>query len=236
MAGRMRYALLALGVAALAGVAAAGSLQIGPTSVTLIGKERTATITGRNSDAAPVNVQIRAMDWTQANGEDVHKPSSNLMVSPPFVTLQPGEAQTVRLLVENVPDVKSERAFRLVIDEVPGPLLKTGNGVSTTLRLLSPVFLSPSTSAAPKLVWSAKSTADGIVLTARNDGAAHERLSALSITAGGRTLAEGANLGGYVLGKAARSWSLPDIAGTVELVITGQGAQGPVNARAVIAR
>lgn len=227
--------LLAIAFAS-AGVAAAASIQIGPTITTLVGQERTATVSIRNSDSAPVTVQVRAMDWTQVNGEDRQAPSSTLVVSPPFVTLQPGEAQTVRLLVENVSKVNVERAFRLVIDEVPNPVQRTSTGVQTTLRLLSPVFLSPSTDTRPRLAWTTSRTANGVVLSVRNDGDAHERLSGMQVALGGRAINEGAPMGGYVLAKGSRSWTLPAAAGATEAVITGSGAYGPINARVAIAR
>jgi len=184
----------------------------------------------------PVTVQIRAMDWSQnSNGEEVQTPSATLVVSPPFATLQPGEAQTVRLLVENVEDVKVERAFRLVVDEVPNPVTRTSTGLQTTLRLLSPVFLAPSTEARPQLAWSASRSADGVVLTVRNDGKAHERFSDMQVTVDGAVVGQGAAFGGYVLANGARSWTLPATSAG-EAVISGAGNFGPVNARVAIAR
>lgn len=225
--------ILALALAS-AGIAGAASIQIGPTSVTLVGQERTATVSVRNSDSVPVTVQIRGMDWTQVNGEDVQSPSASLTVSPPFATLQPGEEQVVRLLIEHVPDVKTERAFRLVIDEVPNPVVKTSTGLHTTLRLLSPVFLSPSTDARPRLSWSTSRTTDGVILTARNEGNAHERISDMQVTVGGQAVSSGA-FGGYVLASGSRSWRLP-AASAGDAEISGSGGYGPVNARVAIAR
>jgi fimbrial chaperone protein len=227
--------LLAVALASV-GVAAAASIQIGPTITTLVGKERTATVSIRNSDSEPVTVQIRAMDWNQAHGEDALTPSSALIVSPPFVTLQPGEAQTVRLLVEKVAKVDVERAFRLVVDEVPNPVQRASTGVQTTLRLVSPVFLSPSTDARPKLAWTTSRNANGVVLSVRNNGNAHERLSGLQVSLGGKAVNQGAPMGGYVLARGTRSWTLPAAAGATEAVITGTGAYGPINARVPIAR
>jgi fimbrial chaperone protein len=236
---RQRPALIAIVCGLLAGsgvAAAAGTLQIGPISTTLVGQERTSTVTIRNADTAPVTIQIRAMDWIQRNGEDVHTPSTTLVVSPPFATLQPDEAQTVRLLVDNVPTLTTERAFRLVIDEVPNTVEKTGVGVKTTLRMLAPVFLSPSIDARPRLTWSTARTANGLTLTARNEGDVHERLSNVKISARGRVIAEGATFGGYVLARSSRSWTLPAASGATEVTISGDGVLGPVNVRAGAAR
>ncbi|HEX5005782.1 MAG TPA: molecular chaperone [Hyphomonadaceae bacterium] len=225
---------LATGLAT-AGVATAASIQIGPTSILLVGPERTAIVTVRNSDSSPVTVQVRGMDWSQNNGEDVQTPSATLVVSPPFATLQPGESQTVRLLIENVEDAKTERAFRLVIDEVPNPVTRASTGLQTTLRLVSPVFLSPSIESRPLLTWTTARSANGVVLSVRNDGKAHERISDMQVSVDGKVVAEGAAFGGYVLANGSRSWVLP-AAGAGDAVITGAGNYGPVNARVAIAR
>jgi fimbrial chaperone protein len=229
------FGLLAAMLSGIGGAAATGSLQIGPTITSMVGKERTSTLTIRNSDATAVTIQIRAMDWTQKNGEDVHTPSKALVVSPPFATLQPNEAQTLRLLISNVPNVKTERAFRLIIDEVPNAAVRPSTGLQTTLRILSPVFLAPSTESRPRMSWSAARSANGVVLTARNDGDAHERLSEIKVSAGGQVVAEGPAFGGYVLAKSSRTWTLPaNVAG--EAVVSGAGAFGPIDERVAVTR
>ena len=134
-----------------------------------------------------------------------------------------------------MPSVKTERAFRLVIDEVPNTAVQPSTGLQTTLRILSPVFLAPSTESRPRMKWSAARSADGVVLTARNDGEAHERLSEIKVAADDQVVAEGTAFGGYVLARSSRSWTLP---GTVsgEAVISGAGAFGPIDARVAITR
>jgi fimbrial chaperone protein len=236
----VRHGLKAFGMAAAImsgiGVAAAtGSLQIGPTVTALVGQERTSTITIRYSDATPATIQIRAMDWTQKDGEDVHAPSRELIVSPPFVTLQPNDAQTIRLLISNVPSVKTERAFRLFIDEVPNAAIRPNTGVQTALRIVSPVFLAPSTESRPRMKWSAARSASGVVLTARNDGDTREHLTGMKISAGGQVVGEGPAFSGYVLARSSRSWTLPATV-TGEAVVSGTGAFGPIDARVAITR
>ncbi len=79
---------------------------------------RTTTLRVRNTEAQPITLQLRAVDWTQANGEDVSTPSQTLAVSPPVFTLKPGETQTVRVVVENVSTIKAEKAYRLILDQM----------------------------------------------------------------------------------------------------------------------
>ena len=210
--------------------AAAGALEIGPVSISLIGKERTTTLQVRNPGAEPLNVQIRAMDWTQANGEDSHTPSSSLIVSPPFFTVAPGQAQTVRVVVDVKQTPAQEQAWRLVVDELPPPRAGGAAGVAVPIRALVPVFLSPSLKARPKLDWSAARRDNGLVLTVANRGPVHERLSGLQVTAGGARVGGPDPLFGYVLPGTSRSWTVPGGSGGGGLSVQGDGAFGPVKA------
>ncbi|KQW82298.1 fimbrial biogenesis chaperone [Brevundimonas sp. Root1279] len=210
--------------------AIAGSLEIGPIRLQMIGPERTATLTIRNVDSAPVTVQIRTVDWTQPNGEDVYTPSALMLVSPPLVTLAPGESQVVRVVIENLPEAPTERAFRLILDELPPEPNANATGVQTAIRALVPVFVTPSTAARPNLSWSAIRSGDQLVVTAANRGDSRDRLINLSVAADGQALNPYA-LDGYVLAGGSRSWTLP--AGSAQagaITISAEGEYGTVEA------
>lgn len=229
-----RFTALAavLAAAALAFAAApsvAGSLEIGPIRVQMIGSERTATLTIRNSDATPITVQIRTVDWTQPGGADVYTPSSILMVSPPLVTLAPGESQVIRLVIENMPEASHERAFRLIVDELPVSAGALPAGVVTALRVLVPVFVTPSTESRARLRWEAKQEGDSLTVTAINEGPARERLINLQVSSGGRPV--GDPLEGYVLSGGRRSWTIDTgSAPATALTLSAEGEYGTVEA------
>lgn len=226
-------ALAGLAVAAAlltAAPAAAGSLEIGPIRLQMIGPERTATLTIRNVDSAPATVQIRTVDWSQPNGEDVYTPSAVMVVSPPLVTLAPGESQVVRVVVEHLPDAQSERAFRLIFDELPPQREADNTGVQTAIRALVPVFITPSTEARPNVTWRARRSGEQLVITATNQGYTRERLINLNVTSDGQTLNSYA-LDGYVLAGGNRSWTLPVSSARSGLVtVSAEGEYGTVEA------
>jgi fimbrial chaperone protein len=118
----------------------------------MVGKERTTTLRVRNTEAQPITLQLRAVDWNQANGEDVYTPSQTLAVSPPVFTLKPGETQTVRVVVEGVTAIRTERAYRLILDQIPESHLKGETGVIVPIRVLLPVFLDAFHGLAPATV------------------------------------------------------------------------------------
>jgi fimbrial chaperone protein len=226
-------AVAALVVAAVLAFApapvAAGSLEIGPVRVQMIGSERTATLTIRNSDTTPVTIQIRTVDWNQPDGADVYTPSAVLMVSPPLVTLAPGETQVIRLVIENLPEASTERAFRLIVDELPASAGVLPAGVTTALRVLVPVFVTPSTESRSSLRWEAKQEDGSLTVTAINDGAARERLINLQVSGAGQPI--GDPLEGYILSGGRRSWTI-DTGGSAAtpLTVSAEGEYGTVEA------
>lgn len=207
----------------------AGSLEVGPIRVQMIGSERTATLTIRNTDDTPITVQIRTVDWSQPGGSDVYIPSSSLMASPPLVTLGPGESQIIRLVVDNMPEASTERAFRVIVDELPASAGALPAGVVTALRILVPVFVTPSTESRAHLRWEAKQEGDSLTVTAINDGAARERLINLQVSSGGRSVGE--PLEGYVLSGGRRSWTIDTgSAPATALTLSAEGEYGTVEA------
>lgn len=226
-------ALAALAVAAMLTSASVpartGSLEVGPIRMQMIGPERTSTLTIRNSGSEPINVQIRTVDWTQPEGSDLYMPSSILVVSPPLVTMAPGESQIVRVVVEGLAQAPAERAFRLILDEIPSALGALPTGVQTSLRVLVPVFVTPSTGSRSSLSWSATQADGQLTLTAANQGAARERLVNMQLSAGGRPI--GDPLEGYVLAGGRRIWTVDTGTAPVSaLTLTAEGEYGTVEA------
>lgn len=225
-----RVAAVALLASAFtAGSALAGSIELSPVSLQMVGRERTTTLRVRNTEAQPITLQLRTVDWTQQNGQDTYAPSKTLAVSPPVFTLQPGETQTVRVVIEHVDKVKVEKAYRLILDQIPASSLQGQAGVVVPIRVLLPVFLTPTSDARPRLTWALKTSPSGGVLTAANTGAARERLVGLKITSGPTQVYADEGLSGYVLAGSTRTFALrgpTDPSGKVS--VTGEGLFAPI--------
>lgn len=229
----VRLAAAAL-LLAMAGPAAAGALEIGPTTVQMIGPERTATLRIKNIADGDTTVQVRAVDWTQDQGKDVYTPSTTLLASPPLVKLKPGESQVIRLVIERTPPQPQEKAYRVILDEIPNPQEVNGAAVHQSIRALVPVFITSSTSARPNLKWSATRSGDGVVLTAANEGAMRERLIDLTLSANGAAV--GPPMEGYVLSHASRSWTVTAPAAVTSLSASAEGGFGTVKADVPVGR
>ena len=206
MRGRaMLFALLLPASPALAD-APSTSMDIAPTLIQLQpGAAGLFYVT--NHGAAPLTVEIRAMDWRQADGRDVLDPSEAFFTSPPVVTIAPGVRQSVRLLAQK------PGTYRLLVSELPDPAADP-NRVKVLLQFSVPVFAGPL--GQPALAFSARRDGAAVILSAVNHGAAPVKLSAPTL--GGVVLDHGPI---YLLAGARRDFT---VAGAASLHLSAHDA------------
>jgi fimbrial chaperone protein len=197
---------------ALSAPAMAGSFSISPLRVDFTETASTAALTVRNEDAMPVVVQTQGLGWSQEGGQDALTPSRDLLISPAVFTLQPGGSQLIRVALRRSVDPVRELSYRLIVQEVPQGASPDFIGLQVALKLSVPVFVAPTAPAEPQVTWAAARGTDGkLSVSARNDGAAHERILrfALKTADGTRLVLEQPGLS-YVLPGAVRQWSFDD--------------------------
>lgn len=168
--------------------ASAQTLQIAPITVELPAGRMASTIRITNRGDQPTTIQIRPFSWSQNAGAETLDPTVDLLASPPFATLAPGDSQTVRVVLRK-PAVDHEMTYRLLVDQLP-PAAAPGS-VRVALRISLPVFAGVAGDARPNLSWSMVRDAKPgtAILSVRNDGKRRARVSNLRITAPGATLA-----------------------------------------------
>ncbi len=229
------------GMAAMATIAAiafaaplgahAGSLSVSPTTVELPAAGGTGVLYISNRGAQPAMVQVESYDWNQASGADRLEASRALQVSPPMAQLAPGQRQVVRLLVRPGGGSEVERAFRLVVSELPNPALQTVQGARVLLQFSVPVFAGTPRVLSRQLVWDASIASGSVLFAVRNDGNTRAKLVGLRIvTPKGRKQDIAPDSIVYVLPGASRQWKFaaPDIAAGDHLRIEGQDEHGGV--------
>lgn len=214
---------------------AASSVLIWPINPVIEAEQKAVALWLENRGQAPVNLQIRVMDWKQSDFEDRLDAQREVVGSPPVVTIAPGKRQMIRLMVMQAPQAGVQRAYRVLIDEMldgnaaPDPQL----GVKFQMRYSIPLFVFGSGAApegaaeqagktvqtlAPKLVYQIQQQGGTRFLQLRNEGTAHARLSAVRFAGGGKQQVIAEGLLGYVLPGAQMRWPLPP----------GVGADGAV--------
>jgi fimbrial chaperone protein len=209
-----RYAAIAsvLASAAAFGLppASAGSFSISPLRAELSQQATTTAITVRNEDSAPVIVQAAAWAWSQPGGEDHLEATKDLLVSPAVFTLPPKGSQLVRVALRRDADPRRELSYRLTLQEVPAQAAPDFTGLTVSLKLSMPVFVTALSPSPADLAWTAaRGSEGGLVLGATNSGETHAKILNVTLTPQGSdapTLQQ--SVASYVLPGASRSWTV----------------------------
>ncbi|MXO70616.1 fimbrial biogenesis chaperone [Alteraurantiacibacter buctensis] len=230
-----RVALTLSAWAMLPGIAQAEGLQVAPVSVTI--PERSGTVWLTNEGGEALRAQVRVFRWSQDNGEDVLAETTDLVASPPFVSIPAGAQQVVRLVRTAAaadPAAPCEQTFRIVVDELPAAERQAGDGLQYVLRFSVPVYLTTPACAEldPVLTWRIEQGSEGSALVVANTGQVRAQLADLSLVAAGGTRSDlGGGLVGYVLPGQQRHFVLNSAAvsgGTVEVSVNGSRVVAPV--------
>jgi fimbrial chaperone protein len=147
--GRFLKFVTAAFMLCLGTVCAAAGLQVSPTTLELPAGETSSSVWLSNTSDTVLHAQVRIMGWEQRDGHEELAPSRALTASPPLVEVAPGERQLVRIVRLDKNVQPTERAFRLLIDELPhGPDQPVAQGLNFLLQYSLPVFLIPEASSA----------------------------------------------------------------------------------------
>jgi fimbrial chaperone protein len=202
------------------------SLEVAPTKLVVDGKGAT-TLTLANRGAEPIIVQIEGFSWEQIGGEDVLKPSKDVLVSPPMARIAPGGKQTVRVMVKPGGEQGKERTYRILASELPDPVTNDPRTIRVLLQFNIPVFASAPAKTSPQVAWDASAGASGLALSARNLGAAHVKFTKLELVSptGKRTAVKSKGVP-YVLAGSTRNWTIGGAFGEGDKLVVEARADG----------
>lgn len=188
--------------------ARAGTIEAAPVSIELPPGSTTSTLTVTNHNPTRTSIQVRGFTWTQAGSSDTLTRDDGLIISPPVFQLEPGQSQTIRLMLRQ-PPTAGESTDRLLVDELPNN--QQPGTVVFALRLSLPMFAESASAGPPQLSWRIVAGADGgSELLVSNQGGQHQRLTNLTLAVPGLGQVK---LSGppnpYVLAGVERSWHIP---------------------------
>lgn len=223
----------------VAAPAHAASLQVQPASLEILAPGAAATLTLRNDGPKPINVQVRVFRWSQIDGDEHLEPTEAVVASPPAVTLGPNTDYVGRVVRVSKQPVVGEETYRLFVDELPDTTPSTGKTIRLLVRQSIPVFFAAPDRAPAVVEWSVQKRAGQTVLSARNNGDARLRISALTLRDNkGNVVSFGKGLVGYALGHSTMRWAARQGSGGFaaggSAEIFGQGNEGPIKAAAPI--
>lgn len=212
--------------AALALTAAACSAQaisFTPIEVDFSPAGRAATQVFRleNTTAEPTAVEISAKTRKmEPNGDDtLGDADDQFSIFPAQVVLQPGQVQTIRIQYKGSAALDSERAFRLVAEQLPidvGQAPQNGGRMRLLVKYVASAYVVPANVKAILSVQDIKTVSDSkgrwLDVTVLNEGTTRKILRDARLIVGSTTL-EGAAVKGLagenILAKTTRTFRIP---------------------------
>lgn len=177
----------------------------------------------QNQGSTPTTMQVRVVGWQQQQGHERYLQQDDVVASPPIVRINSNSKQLIRLIKQTPVPAGKERAYRIVVDEIPEPAQSNQPqmGIKLQMRYSIPLFTygagipidktggNHANADPEKLSWRVVTDEGKPAVQVRNLGNVHVRLSNVTLSRGGQRyqLAEG--LMGYVLGQSERAWPLP---------------------------
>lgn len=122
-------------------VAATAQALISPVVVEFGPRQKIATVHVTLSDKAikPMRLQAQLLQWRQdVHGAAITQPSDELIVTPRIAELKPGQEQVLRVALRGALPADTERAYRLVLEDIAPPSATEMGGAIRPCRGLLP--------------------------------------------------------------------------------------------------
>ncbi|MEQ4624903.1 fimbrial biogenesis chaperone [Providencia manganoxydans] len=212
-----RYSLLLSYVNLLASLlfpqlVSASGLQVTPVTLTFSPQQNSAGIWLSNNGQETIQAQVRTFLWSQNNFKDELAPTKDIIISPPMIKLAPNEQQLVRVIRNNLASGKTERSYRLSINEIPISSVKN-NKLQFVLHYSLPIFVQPINMppATVLLEWQLSSSTNNLI-SLQNKGNTHAQISAVNIVdCKGKRTNINQGLLGYALANSSMQWKIGSI-------------------------
>ena len=216
----------------LPGMLNAASIRLSPVSVEILSDQAASSISLYNQSNESADLQVRVFEWRQNAGQDQLIPTDEIVVSPPFLKLQPSESYNLRVVRINPESISGEKTYRIIIDELPKPIdsRKAAQGVNVLLRSSLPVFV-VNKDAITKLSWKIDINQNTPSLNISNIGNRHALLNSLTLvdTTANKSYPIKVNtVNGYILAEKSKSYSIsnftyqPNHKYSVSLTVNGK--------------
>lgn len=116
---------------------AATSVLIWPIDPVLEADQKAGALWLENRGTEAANLQVRVFAWHQGRYQEQFQAQREIIGSPPVANIPPGQKQLIRLTRTGPSPAGQEKAYRIIIDEIPPaiPLDKAGPGTTAAIRL-----------------------------------------------------------------------------------------------------
>lgn len=159
----------------------AASFNISPLRLDMSGRQNTAELSLKNQTEEAMAIQVKVLNWSQENGQDVLTESDDIFFSPPITNVPAGTTQLVRFRLKRGADAQAERSYRVFAEQLPKNREQQGPGMNMRIRFSIPLFVAPLNAVYPS--YTASAVREGEVVRARlhNTGQVHLKVNGASL-------------------------------------------------------
>jgi fimbrial chaperone protein len=191
----------------------AGSIEISPVRVDLSSAVRVAVLTVHNTGEGETVMQVSINHWPATGDPNRLESTDDLLVTPTTFRLAGGAQQIVRLGLRGEAPLRSEAAYRLIIEEVPNLQEQGATRMLLVVRHDLPVFVAPAAPLVHNVVMVIECAKQGAEIHLRNLGNSHLKVLRIAL----RNPVSGATQGDwktfdYLLPGGETSWRLSTVA------------------------
>lgn len=132
---------------------------------------------GPTNIAVELSVKERKMN---ENGEETLLDTKDVLVFPPQVIIPPGEKRTIRVSLSGLGDLKEEKSYRVIAEQLPlkvDPKMKDQAGIQMLMKFVAALYATPSGAKSDVTVVSQTSNGKELQLLVENKGTKHQLLN-----------------------------------------------------------
>ncbi len=179
---RIRVLRFFLLIMSLPYISWAGSFHITPTKGELAEEYKYIVFEVKNTSENISSIQVQTMSWEIHNGEDVVKPTKEIIATPVIVNIKPNTKQIIRVGLNRNPDKEEELFYKLLIKEIPRLKKTEINEAQITVEFSIPIILKANENTKTNLNIKAEILLnDTLSLEIENQGKKHEILKSVVI-------------------------------------------------------
>jgi len=137
----------------------------------------------KNSSVKKSLIQVDIFRWNRSTSEDSLEETRDVLISPRVFELPGGSEQVIRMVYQGNQEDQGEKAFRLLIREIPDALDQVNNGINVLLQISVPMFVNVGANAIPDKSWISAQLeyADKAYLTIDNKSNSHMRITKVTL-------------------------------------------------------
>ncbi len=202
---------------------AAHAISFTPIEVDFSPAGRAATqvfrLENTTAEATAVEISVKSRKMERNGDDTLGDADDQFSIFPAQVVLQPGQVQTIRVQYTGPAAIDSERAFRLIAEQLPidvGQAPQNGGRMRLLVKYVASAYVVPANVKAILSVQSVQAVSDStgkwLDVTVLNDGTTRKVLREAKLVVGSTTL-EGAAVKGLagenILAKTTRTFRIP---------------------------